>query len=159
MAKYGPAGVSEVVWVTTCAVPSAITTTEANAGVDLTSFVRTLPDVPRTGNTIDVAVLSSKFEARQVGTRGGDVATIEILRDNAADTAYTTFAEDSAGFLVIARQGLATAGTFEIGDIVDVFPATVLTLADGNPGRNDPDFAVVEFVLTADPERNQTIAA
>ena len=159
MAKYGPAGVSEVWWVTTIALPAAPTAIELNAGVDLTSFVRTLPDVPRSGNTIDVAVLSSKFEARQVGTRGGDVATIEVLRDNATDTAYTTLAEDTAGYLVLARKGLATASTFAIADVVDVFSATVLTLADGNPGRNDPDFAVVEFVLTADPTRAFSVAA
>ena len=158
MAKYAPPGVSEVVWVTTISVAGAPTATELNAGVDLTSFVRTLPDVPRTGNTIDVATLDSKFEKRQVGTRGGDVATMEILRDPAADTAYTTLAEDTAGYLVIARAGLATAGTFAVADVVDIFAATVLTLADGNPGRNDPDFAVVELVLTTDPVRAYAVA-
>ena len=159
MAKYAPPGVSEVWWVTTISSPAAPTATELNAGVDLTSFVRTLPDVPRTGNTIDVATLDSKFEKRQVGTRGGDVATIEILRDDASDTAYTTLAEDTAGYLCLSRKGLATAGTWAIADVVDVFAATVLTLADGNPGRNDPDFAVVEFVLTADPTRNFSVAS
>ena len=159
MAKYGPAGVSEVAWVTTISSAGAPTAAELNAGVDLTSFVRTLPDIPRTGNTIDVATLDSKFEKRQVGTRGGDVATMEILRDPAADTAYTTLAEDTAGYLIVARAGLATAGTFAVADKVDIFTATVLTLADGNPGRNDPDFAVVELVLTLDPVRNYSVAS
>ena len=159
MAKYAPPGVSEVWWVTTIATPSAPTATELNAGVDLTTFVRTLPDIPRTGNTIDVATLDSKFEKRQVGTRGGDVATVEVLRDDTTDTAATTLTEDTAGFLCLSRKGLATAGTWAISDVVDVFPATVLTAADGTPGRNDPDFLVVELVLTSDPTRGYSIAA
>lgn len=158
MAKYAPPGKSEVHWVVTVSDYTALTTTEANAGTDLTSFIRTLPDIPRTGNTVDVATLDSKFEKRQVGTRGGDVLSTEILRDDSSDTAYTTLTEDSAGYLVVARKGLATTGTFASGDEVDVFPATVLSVADGNPGRNDPDFAVVEMVVTDDPDRAQTLS-
>lgn len=157
MAKYAPPGKSEVAWAVTVSDYTAITAAEANAGTDLTTFVRTLPDIPRTGNTVDVATLDSKFEKRQVGTRGGDVISLEILRDDTTDTAYTTLTEDSAGYLIVARKGLATAGTFATSDVVDVFPATVLSVADGNPGRNDPDFAVVQMVVTNDPDRNQTI--
>jgi hypothetical protein len=66
-------------------------------------------------------------------------------------------AEDTAGYLLVARQGLATPGTFATADVLDVFPVTVASVADGNPGRNDPDFAVVEMAVTSDPSRNQTI--
>jgi hypothetical protein len=159
MAKYAPPGVSEVAFTATASDYSAITAAEANAGTDLTSFIRTLPDIPRTANLVDVATLDSKFEKRQVGTRGGDVISAEILRDNASDTAYSTLTEDTAGYLIVARAGLATAGTFATGDVVDVFPVTVASVADGNPGRNDPDFAVVELAVTSDPARNQTIAS
>ena len=159
MAKYGPAGKSEVWWVTTIASAAAPTATELNAGVDLTSFIKTLPDLPRTGNLIDVAVLSSTFEARQRGTVGGDVASGEFLRDDATDTAYTTLTEGAEGFICVARKGLATAGTWAISDEVDVFPATVNTIADGNPGRNDADFFVAEWALTANPTRAFSVAA
>jgi hypothetical protein len=136
---------------------TSITAAEANAGTDLTTYVRTLPNIPRTANLVDVATLDSKFEKRQVGTRGGDVLSLEILRDTTTDTAYTTLVEDTAGYLILARKGLATAGTFATNDVVDVFPVTVASVADGNPGRNDPDFAVVEMAITSDPSRNQTI--
>lgn len=157
MAKYAPPGVSEIVFAITVSDYSNLTAAEANAGTDLTTFVRTLPDIPRTANLVDVATLDSKFEKRQVGTRGGDVISLEILRDSTTDTAYTTLAEDTAGYLIVARKGLATAGTFATSDTVDVFPVTVASVADGNPGRNDPDFAVVELAVTSDPSRNQTI--
>lgn len=157
MAKYAPPGISEIAFTETVSSYTAITAAECNGGTDLTAFVRTLPDIPRTANLVDVATLDSKFEKRQVGTRGGDVITMEILRDSTTDTAYTTLVEDTAGFLIVARKGLATAGTFATSDIVDVFPVTVASVADGNPGRNDPDFAVVEMAVTSDPSRNQTI--
>lgn len=157
MSKYAPPGVSEVAFAVTVSDYTNLTASEANAGTDLTSFIRTLPDIPRTANLVDVATLDSKFEKRQVGTRGGDVISLEILRDDTTDTAYTTLAEDTAGYLIVARKGLATAGTFATSDVVDVFPVTVASVADGNPGRNDPDFAVVELAVTSDPSRNQTI--
>lgn len=157
MAKYAPPGVSEVWFTETASDYTSMSASECNGGTNLTAFIRTLPSIPRTANLVDVATLDSKFEKRQVGTRGGDVISMEILRDNGTDTAYTTLVEDTAGYLIVARKGLATAGTFATGDVIDVFPVTVASVADGNPGRNDPDFAVVEMAVTADPSRNQTI--
>jgi hypothetical protein len=157
MAKYAPPGKSEVAFTETVSDYTSITAAEANGGTDLTTFIRTLPDIPRTGNVVDVATLDSKFEKRQVGTRGGDILSMEILRDDTTDTAYTTLVEDTAGYLIVARKGLATAGTYSTSDVVDVFPVTVLSVADGSPGRNDPDFSVVQMVVTDDPDRNQTI--
>jgi hypothetical protein len=157
MAKYAPPGKSEVHFTETVSDYTSITAAEANGGTDLTSFVRTLPDIPRTGNTVDVATLDSKFEKRQVGTRGGDSISMEILRDDTTDTAYTTLVEDVAGYLLVARKGLATAGTFSTSDVLDIYPVTVLSVADGSPGRNDADFSVVSMVVTEDPDRNQTI--
>ena len=116
-----------------------------------------MPDLPRTANLVDVATIDSKFEKRQVGTRGGDVASVEILRDDSADTAYTTLTEESSGYLVLGRKGWTTAGSVTTGDEVDVFPVTIASVADGTPGRNEPDFAVVEMAITDDPSRGQTV--
>jgi hypothetical protein len=159
MAKYAPPGVSEVHWVTTMSDYNAPTVSELNGGTDLTAFVRSMPDLPRNLNLVDVATLDSKYEKRQVGTRGGDQLTVEFLRDDATDTAATTLTEDTAGFLVIARKALATAGTFAIGDEVDVYPATIGSVADGTPGRNDPDFSIASLVATDDPNRGFAITA
>jgi len=155
--KYAPPAISEIWWATTFSNYESVTAVECNAGVNLTTFVRTMPDLPRTANLVDVATLDSKFEKRQVGTRGGDVLSLEILRDGTTDTAYTTLAEDTAGYLVIARAGLTTTGTFGTGDIIDIFPGTVASVADGTPGRNEPDFAVVQIAATNTPSRKQTI--
>jgi hypothetical protein len=159
MAKYSPPAVTEVFWVTTVTSYNTITSTEINAGADLSTFVRNMPDLPRTANLVDVATIDSKFEKRQVGTRGGDVASLEILRDDSADTAYTTLSEDTVGYLVLGRAGWTTAGTSGVGDVVDVFPATVASSEDGTPGRNDPDFAVIQLAITDTPNRGFTLTA
>lgn len=157
MAKYAPPAKTEVFWAETASSYTAMTAAEVNAGTDLSTFVRNMPDLPRTANLVDVSTIDSKFEKRQVGTRGGDVASLEILRDDSADTAYTTLTEDTAGYLILGRKGWATAGTAATGDEIDVFPVTIASVADGTPGRNEPDFAVVEFAITDDPSRGQTI--
>lgn len=97
MSKYAPPGKSEVHFTQTASDYTAMTASEANNGTDLTSFIRTLPDKPRTANLVDVATLDSKFEKRQVGTRGGDVISGEFLRDDTTDTAYDTLVKDTAG--------------------------------------------------------------
>ena len=86
MAKYAPPAKTEVFWVVTVSDYTSITAAEINAGTDLSTFVRNMPDLPRTANLVDVSTIDSKFEKRQVGTRGGDVASLEILRDDSADT-------------------------------------------------------------------------
>ena len=159
MGRYATPGKSEAHWVITIADPAAPTATELNAGVDLTGFTRALPSVPRALNTVDIANLSSKYEARQVGTRGGDVLGWTVFRDDTTDTAVETLTEDTAGFMVLARKGLAAPGTFAIADKVDVYPATVGSQADTSPGRNDADMQDVSLVATADPTRDFAIAA
>jgi hypothetical protein len=161
MATYITPGLSEVSWVTTVAVPAIITAAEANAGVDITGFCREIPTVPRASQLSDNTDLSSTFESRQLGTSGGDEITVLIKRHKASadDTAYTTLDEGTVGFLVIARQGLATTGTFAVSDRVDVFEVVVSTLEDGTPGRTDIDTAIVHLPVTAAPTRDQTIAA
>ena len=159
MGKYSTPGKSEVHWVTTIGDPAAPTAAELNAGTTLTNDTPSMPTLPRNASTVDVAVLASKYEARQVGTRGGDLLSLRLLRDDGTETALAAVPEDATGFLVIARKGLATPGTFAIGDEVDVYPSDVASNADGTPGRNEADFIEVQLVATADPTRQFSIAA
>ena len=154
-AKYSPPGFTKIAWVTTVTL-AAPTAAQLNAGTRLETFARNMPNLPRAGNTVDVATLDTKYEKRQVGTRGGETITCEFLRDGTTDTAYTTLAEDTVGYFVVARKGLAGA-TFAAADKVDVFPAVVLSVVDGTPGRNDPDFFIAEMVVTEAPNRNVSV--
>ena len=156
MSAYITPGRSKVYWVVTVSDPTDPTPSEINAGTDLTNKLRGIPAVPRTGNLADISNLSSTFEARQRGTVGGDVATFELLRDTLTETAYDIMDEGDEGYLIILRKGIA--GTqVAVGDKCDVFPATVNAVSDGSPGRNDPDFAVFEIAITANPSRDISI--
>lgn len=159
MGKYSTPGKSEVHWVDTIGDPTAPEAAELNAGTTLTDDTPSMPTLPRNANTVDVAVLASKYEARQVGTRGGDLLSLRLLRDDVSEAALTAVAEDNSGFLVIARKGLATPGTFAIGDEVDVYPSDIASNADGTPGRNEADFIEVQLVATEDPTRRFAIVA
>ena len=158
MSRYSPTGKSKWYWLTTVADTQAVTVAEAGAGVDLTPDSQSVPGIPRTGNLIDTADMANKFESRDVGTRGGDVATLTIFRDDTTETAYDTLTEDARGYLMYFRKGLAGA-TPAAGDEYDIFPAAVLTVEDGNPGRNDADTAQIGIVVTAPPDRKQTMVA
>jgi hypothetical protein len=160
MARYSTPGNSEVWMVTTIASPAAPTAAELNAGTDMTAVLQLLPSIPRTANLVDISDLSDKFEARQVGTRGGDQLQFTVLRDDAgAESELAAVAEDTVGFIAIGRKALATPGTWAIGDEVDVFPVTIASDADGDPGRNDADTAVISAAITANPTRRFSIAA
>ncbi len=161
MATYITPGLSEVHWLTTVAVETAVTVAEANAGVDITAFVREMPTIPRATNLSDNTDISSTFESRNIATRGGDVLDVIIKRHKAVndDTAYTTLSEDTVGFLLVGRQGLASAGTWAAADRYDLYPATVSSLEDGTPGRNDIDTAIVHLAVTSAPTRDDVIAA
>ena len=160
MATYITPGLSEIVWVTTISDTTAITAAEANAGIDITPFVVEMPTIPRATNLSDNTDISSTFESRNIGTRGGDVLDVIIKRHKAVgdDTAYTTLSEDTVGFLLVGRQGLAAAGTWATNDRYDVYPATVSSLEDGGPGRNDIDTATVHLAVTSEPVRDDVIA-
>lgn len=158
MARYSPTGKSEVHWVTTIANINTPTTAELNAGQDLTAFCRVLPTTPRGLNTVDISNLSSKTNFNQVGSRGGDTLQVEVFRDDATDTAISTLAEDTAGYLVLARKGLATRGTFAVADEVDVYPATVGAVEDQSAGRDDADVSNIFIVQTDEANRGYSLA-
>lgn len=160
MPRVNPPGVTEVAWVTTAADYTTVTASEANAGTDVTGFVQGVPSIPESFQTADTSNLSSKRNTNIPASYGGDTGTITVYMDDTTDTAYETLTRDTAGYLVIAYYGLATAGTFAVGDKIWVYPATVgrRTAAEG-VGREDALVAGVEFSITDDPTENYAIAS
>jgi hypothetical protein len=158
MARVNPPGVTEVAWATTLTI-AAPTAAQCEAAVDLTSFVRGIPSIPETGNTADTADLSSKFNKRIPASYGGDNLTIEFYRDDATDTAYTTAVRGTAGFWIIAWDGLASAGTWAIGDDVWAYPATIISRGMGTPGRDEALWFVSESAITSVATEKFSIAA
>ncbi len=160
MARITGAGVLELFYVATVANKSAPTSAELNAGVDLTGF---LTDgglsTPFDGSIVDAADMSSKFNKTAPGTYGGQPLTLELYRDDTADTAWSTLTRGTAGYIAIARFGLATKGTWAIGDKVDLWPITVVTRNPADVVRNEMQRFTVECAVTDVPLEDYALAA
>lgn len=156
MSSYITPGRSKVMWTLTVSDTTAPTDTEAQSATDLTPKLRGMPNIPRTGNLADTSDLSSTFEKRQRGTVGGDVISFELKRDTGTETEYDAMDEGDEGYLLVFRKGWASTQP-EADDVVDVYAATVNVKADGNPGRNDPDFAMFELAVTDNPDRDISV--
>lgn len=154
------AGVLELAHVTTIADYTAMTAAEGNAGQFLTDF---LTDggvtTPFDGSIVDAADMSSKFNKTAAGTFGGQPLSLEFYRDDAADTAYIQLPRGTAGYIVIARFGLATPGTFAVSDVIDVWPIEVITRNPADVVRNEMQRFTVECAVTDVPEEQFSIAA
>lgn len=160
MSRVIGAGVAELHVITTIAVVTAPTASELNAGVDLTSF---LPDggltTPFDGSIVDIADMSTKFNATAAGTFGGQPLSIECFRDDVADTAWTTLVRGFVGYVAVARFALATQGTWAIADLVDVWPIEVVTRNPADLVRNEAQRFTSESAVTAIPTEDFPIAA
>lgn len=160
MARVIGAGIAELHIITTIAILAAPTAAELNAGVDLTSF---LPDgglaTPLDGSIVDIADMSTKFNATAPGTFGGQPVSIELYRDDAVDTAWTTLVRGFVGFGAVARFALSTPGTWAIGDQVDVWPISVVTRNPADLVRNEAQRFTSESAATAEPTEDFILAA
>ena len=160
MARIIGAGVLELFYVATVSNPQAPTSTELNAGTDLTGF---LTDggisTPFDGSIVDASDMSSKFNKTAPGTYGGQPLTLELYRDDSADTAWSTLTRGTSGYIAIARFGLATKGTWAVGDKVDLWPITVVTRNPADVVRNEMQRFTVECAVTAVPLEDYTLAA
>lgn len=156
MAVYITPGRSKVFWMLTLSTPSGPGATQINAGVELTSALRGIPSIPRTGNLADATDLSSTFEKRVRGTVGGDAMTFALNRNTSTETAYAAMVEGTAGYVVVFRKGTAGA-TPAIGDKADVYTGFINVVGDNVPGRNDVDSANIEIAISENPSRDVTL--
>lgn len=159
MARIHSPGVVEVWLVDTITDTTNPSAAELDAGTDLTSFCRGVPTIPETGNTADISNLSSKFNARQGASYGGDTLALECYRDDTTDTAYTTLTRAKQSHLVVAWDGLATSGDWAAADVAWIYPVTIISRGQGTPGRDEVQFFVSQMAITADPDEGVTCAA
>lgn len=171
MPRYGTTGKIAVYWVPTIASIAAPTVAEITAGTNLAPYMtRDGLKTPSTGNTIDAADAASAFNATAPGTFGGDAGSYMGHRDSksTADTAWTTLAPGSIGFLVVARAGFhqnattglgTPAGTPTVADRCEVYPATVISRAEEDTAENSTDRFTANLAFTAEPKQDAVVAA
>jgi hypothetical protein len=155
--SYITPGRSKVYWVVTVTTVSNPGATEIRSGVDLTPKLRGLPAFNYPTNTADASDLSSARDKGVRGTTGIGTITLELKRATGTETEYSSMDEGDIGHLVVFRKGIASTQP-AFGDTCDVYPVQVNSKNPGNPGRNDVDFEIFEFVATDDPQRDVAVA-
>lgn len=160
MVRYVPEGTVEIALVTTASDYTAITAAECNAGLDVTTQMVGDIDLPFSGEVVDAADMSSRLNKTAPGDYGGTAGSFTIHKEKASgdDGAWTAFARDVIGYLVIAVRGLATPGTFAVADRVDVWPITVLSRSN-QYARGTTLRTEIRVAITNDPAEDYAIAS
>lgn len=137
MARKGFTGEGRVWYVPTIANKSAPTTTEINAGTELTPFMRRDGlQTPVSGTTIDASDVSSLQNKNLPGSFGGDNVTLQLYRDDTTDTAWTTLARGASGYIVVRRFGGSSVAAAS-AQKVEVYPGSVISREPSQSGDNE----------------------
>ncbi|MCI0678523.1 MAG: hypothetical protein L0Z63_05720, partial [Actinobacteria bacterium] len=90
---YITPGLSKVFWVTTLSSVTSPSAAQINAGTELTSVMRGVPDAPRSGNAADDSTLASRVDFQARGTITLGSVTLTMKRLKTTETEYAAFDE------------------------------------------------------------------
>jgi hypothetical protein len=116
-------GMTSVVWMLTCSTPSAPTSAEINAGVQLQTYIT--PDgldIQVTTDEVDTSALSST-QTTMVPGRRSDSITLTMKDQGRAAAPWSTFASRPSGYLVV-RRGTASTVTYSTASKLTLYPVT-----------------------------------
>jgi hypothetical protein len=140
------AGTGKLIWVPdptgagTVVTLAAPTVAQINSGTDVTAWLRRDGlSLPQTGNVMDTSDMASRTNSTDLGTVGGDKATVKFHRDSieANDDAWPLFAQGERGFLVVFRLGIAGASP-AAADRCEVYQSAVISRSPIDPADNVP---------------------
>lgn len=170
MARRQFAGLGDIRFCPTVTNVNAPTAAEVTAGTRLTTLMtRDGLKRPSSGNTVDASDASTLFNATSPGTYGGDAMEIKFYRDSksATDTAWTTLARGTSGYIVASDFGWAQSGTTGLGsstgtptiaDRCEVYPVTVISRENMDTAENENRKFVVKLSITSDPAQDAVVA-
>jgi hypothetical protein len=135
------------------------TTTELNAGTDLTPFIT--PDglvgfEPDTA-AVDNAKLNSTFNTQQPGRASWSGTLLRFVRQTGTDTIHNTLVRGFATNIVVRRAGVAYATAFASAQSVEVYPATCGQRRKLAPEANAVERYEVPLFITSQPNDAATI--
>lgn len=152
-------GKTRVYWVTTIANIAAPTTTELNAGIDLTSTLTAdgLSGLQPDTADVDTSSLASTFNTTVNGRSSFSNTRLRLKKQSGTDTIFTTLVRDTAGYLVIRRSvAQATAWTSTQG--VEVYPALCGEVARMDPEPNTVERYEIPMKITSTPNLRAAVA-
>ena len=146
----------KVWWVTTLSSTTSPTASQISAGTAIESWITADGlEISQDQNFVDVSVLNSASELQDFGRSKLD-ASLTMKRDS-TDTAWTTFASQPSGYLVV-RRGVANTTAATASQKVEVYPVKASIRMPIKPASNDMEKFTVKFALTADYVTEATVA-
>lgn len=160
MARQGSTGQIRLWYVPTISNKAAPTTSEINAGTDLTpQLVRDGLNTPASGQTMDAADASDAYNTTAPGTYGGDPITATFHRNDTggSDTAWSTLTRTTAGYFVVRRFG-GSSTAIASSQKVEVWPITVISREMAPIADNQTQRFTATSAVTSPPNDNATVA-
>jgi hypothetical protein len=153
-----------VYWLTACANIAAPTTTELNAGTDLTGYIT--PDGLDIGmdtGRVDVGNVGSTFTLERMG-RKKPAITLTLHHDSPTDTPWATLIYRATGFLSV-RKGIDKATAWATGQggggsvgILQMFPVECGEYTEMKPAPDTSWDFTVPLGVYLDPNTRAVVA-
>jgi hypothetical protein len=150
VADIGADGKIRVYWVPSVSNQNAPTTTELNAGTDLTATMT--PDglsgfQPDTAD-VDSSSLASTFTSNVNGRTSFSNTQLTLKRQSGTDTIFNLLVRDTAGYVVI-RRSVTQSTAWTTAQAIEVYPALCEEVARMDPAPNTLERYVVGIKVTA----------
>lgn len=150
MPRYAYEGKTKVVYVESIEDITAPTTSELNAGTDITNFIRKDGlSTPQNQNMIDSATINDTFDAQVVGSWGGELE-IGSFRDDDDDVAWDLFEYGDNAYVVI-RRALPSETAWTNGQAVEVYPTQSHQPIPAPSAANEQVGLTVKLAVRAQP--------
>jgi hypothetical protein len=152
-------GKTRVYWVTSISNQAAPTTTELNAGIDLTSTLTAdgLSGLNPDTADVDTSSLASTFSTNVNGRTSFSNTQLTLKKQSGTDTIFTTLTRDTAGFLAV-RRSAAQATAWASAQALEVYPALCEEVSRIDPAPNTVERYVIGLKITASPSLRAAVA-
>lgn len=159
MADITADGKTRVYWVTTIANIQAPTTTELNAGIDLTATLTAdgLSGFQPDTADVDTSSLASTFTTNVNGRTSFSNTQLTLKKQLSGDTIFTTLTRDTAGFVAI-RRSVVQSTAWTTAQAMEVYPALCEEVSRMDPAPNTIERYVIGIKITATPALRAAVA-
>ena len=133
-------------------------TTLIDGATVLTNFVISI-NASSQGNTGPTPAIDTLFESSIIGTSSATF-TADFYRDDTSDTAFTTLPRGTKGYFLISRFGGDGTNQKPIaGDVVEVWPVTVVSRTSSAMSSNTVQTFTLTASVTAEPSEAVTVTS